>query len=98
MVVAYGYSIVFFRNRLRERQLLSNGELTSGYVISQNNGRYTQSIQYCFTPSGGKLISGRCADASRSLYEGMTVPVFYDADNPGRSMPLDCSLTKIVTS
>ena|SRR5271165_6380236 len=95
LVVIYGYSFAFFRNRLRERQLLANGELASGYVTAQNNGRYTPSIQYCFKLSGGRLEFGRCDDASRSLYEGMTVPVFYDADNPKRSIPLDCSLTKI---
>ena len=95
-VVIYGYSFVFFRNRFRERQLLANGELASGYVTAQNNGRYTeQSIRYCFKLSGGRLAFGRCNDASRSLYEGMTVPVFYDADNPARSIPLDCSLTKL---
>ncbi len=48
-----------------------------------------------YSLSGGRLAFGRCNDASRSLYEGMTVPVFYDADNPARSIPLDCSLTKI---
>jgi hypothetical protein len=95
LAVIYGYSLAFFRNRVRERQLLGNGELTSGYVTAQNNGRYTQSIQYCFKLSGGRLEFGRCNDASRSLYEGMTVPIFYDANNPKRSIPLDCSLTKI---
>ena len=96
MVVIYGYSFAFFRNRFRERQILANGELASGYVTAQNNGRYVQSIQYCFRLAGGKLIAGQCNDASRSLYEGMTVPVFYDAENPTRSIPLDCSLTKII--
>ncbi len=96
-VVIYGYSFVFFRNRLRERQLLANGELASGYVTAQHNGEYTQSIQYCFRLAGGKLITGRCNDASRSLYEGMTVPVFFDSENPKRSIPLDCSLTKIAS-
>jgi hypothetical protein len=95
LAVIYGYSFVFFRNRFRERKLLANGDLASGYVTAQNNGRYAQSIQYCFKLSGGRLAFGRCNDASRSLYEGMTVPVFYDADNPSRSIPLDCSLTKI---
>jgi hypothetical protein len=95
MAVIYGYSFAFFRNRFREGQILANGELASGYVTAQNNGRYTQSIQYCFRLAGGKLIAGQCNDASRSLYEGMTVPVFYDAENPTHSIPLDCSLTKI---
>jgi len=42
---------------------------------------------------------------NRSLYgffavvdEGMTVPVFYDASKPERSVVLDCSLTKVVVS
>jgi hypothetical protein len=95
MAVIYGYSFAFFRNRLRERQILANGELASGYVTAQNNGRYIQSIQYYFRLADGKLIAGQCNDASRSLYEGMTVPVFYDAEKPTRSIPLDCSLTKI---
>jgi hypothetical protein len=95
MAVIYGHSFAFFRNRFRERQILANGELTSGYVTAQKNGKYTQSIQYCFRLAGGKLITGQCNDASRSLYEGMTVPVFYDAENPTRSIPLDCSLTTL---
>ena len=95
VVVIYGYSLAFFRNRLRERRLLANGELASGYVTAQSNARYTQSIQYCFKLPGGRLAFGRCNDASRSLYEGMTVPVFYDADKPTRSIPLDCSLIRI---
>lgn len=95
LAVVYGYSFWFFRNRFRERQILANGELTSGYVTAQKNGRYAQSIQYCFRLAGGKLITSQCNDASRSLYEGMTVPVFYDAENPTRSIPLDCSLTRI---
>lgn len=95
IVLIYGCSVAFFRNRIRERQLLANGELTSGYVTAQNNGRYTQSVQYCFKLPSGRLAFGSCNDASRSVYEGMTVPVFYDADNPTRSIPHDCSLTKI---
>lgn len=91
----YGNSLVFFRNRFRERKLLTNGELASGYVTAQHNGQYMQSIQYCFKLADGKLITGRCNDASRSLFEGMTVPVFYDADNPARSIPLHCSLTRL---
>jgi hypothetical protein len=95
IAVIYGYSFAFFRNRFRERQILANGELASGYITAQNNGRYTQSIQYYFRLADGKFINGQCNDASRSLYEGMTVPVFYDAEDPTHSIPLDCSLTKI---
>jgi hypothetical protein len=97
-IVVYGYSFVFFRNRIRERQLLANGELASGHVTAQFNGEYTHSVQYCFKTSADRLVFGRCNDASRSLYEGMTVPVFYDPDNPTRSIPLDCSMTRINSS
>lgn len=95
LLIIYGNAFAFFRNRFRERQLLANGEVASGYVTAQNNGQYAQSIQYCFRLAGGKLATGRCNDASRSLYEGMRVPVFYDAENPSRSVPLDCSLTRL---
>ena len=55
MAVIYGYSFAFFRNRFRERQILANGELASGFVTAQDNGRYTQSIHYYFRLAGGKL-------------------------------------------
>jgi hypothetical protein len=51
-------------------------------------------MEYYFRLTGGKPIAGQCNDASRSVYEGMTVPVFYDANNPTRRIPLDCSLTR----
>jgi hypothetical protein len=44
-------------------------------------------FNYRFRRADGALIAGRCNDASRSLFEGMTVPVFYDAQDPRRSVP-----------
>lgn len=93
--VIYAYSFVFFRKRVRERELLANGEITSGYVFAQNNGNYDQSIEFYYKVSDAQMLAGRCTDASRSVYEGMVVPVFYDAQNPTRCIPLDCSLTQI---
>lgn len=95
VAVIYGSALTFFRNRWRERNLLANGEVVSGFITAQSNGRYTPTLQYCFKLAGGRLITAYCNDASRSLYEGMTVPVFYDAAKPSRSIPLDCSLTKV---
>lgn len=96
-VIIYGYAFVFLRNRLRERHLIANGEVASGYVVAQQNSRYTQSIQYSFQDATERVINANCNDPSRSLYEGMTVPVFYDRENPDRSLPLPCSLTTIDT-
>lgn len=91
----YGPFCFFLRNRIRERQLLANGQLTTGYVTAQSNRRYTQSIDYGFRRGDGTIITGRCNDASRSLLEGMTMAVFYDAQHPRRSVPLDASMTMI---
>jgi hypothetical protein len=93
--MVYGYFFVFVRNRIRERQLLAYGEVATGYVTAQRNGRYTQSIDYQFRRADGARIAGRYNDASRSLFEGMTVPVFYDAQDPQRSIPLEASMTTI---
>jgi hypothetical protein len=93
--MVYGYFFVFVRYRIRERQLLSHGELGTGYVTAEYNGPYTQSINYRFRRADGVVIAGRCNDASRSLFAGMTVPVFYDAQDPQRSIPLDASMTTI---
>jgi hypothetical protein len=89
--------LTFIRNRLRERRLLAEGAVTTGYVVDQQTGRYTQSVAYRFQDAAGRTFTARCTDPSRSLYEGMTTPVFYDANQPTQSIPLDCSLTKIAT-
>jgi hypothetical protein len=93
--MVYGWFFFFLRNRVRERQLLAYGEVATGYVTAQRNGPYTQSIDYRFRRADGAIITGRCNDASRSLFEGMTVAVFYDAQDPRRSVPLDCAMTTI---
>jgi hypothetical protein len=91
----YGWFFFFLRNRIRERRLLADGELATGYVTAQSNGRYTQSIDYCFRRADGAMVAGSCHDASRSLFEGMPVAVFYDAQDPRRSVPLDSAMTTI---
>jgi hypothetical protein len=90
------YMFTFVCNRLRERRLLADGAVATGYVINQETNRYTQSIAYRFQDASGRAFTARCTDPSRSLYEGMTTPVFYDVNQPTHSIPLDCSLTKIV--
>lgn len=91
------YMFTFVRDRLRERRLLADGAVATAYVVSQETNRYTQTIAYRFQDATGRTFTARCTDPSRSLYEGMTTPVFYDVNQPTQSIPLDCSLTKIVT-
>ena len=93
--MVYGWFFFFLRNRIRERQLLADGELATGYVTAQRNGRNMHSIDYRFRRADGAIITARCNDASRSLFEGMPVAVFYDAQDPQRSVPLEASMTTI---
>lgn len=96
-LLIYGCAFVFFRNRLRERWLLANGDVASGYVVSERNRSFTHSVRYSFKDASGQTIEASCTDPSRSLYEGMTVSVFYNARNPKISKPLACSLTTVDT-
>jgi hypothetical protein len=97
-LMVYGYAFYFLWKRLRERKLLAYGDVAPGYVTRQwDYGRYSESrrIEYTFQDATGRSIAGRSHDPSCSLYEGMTTPIFYDPENPKRSIPLRCSLTKI---
>jgi uncharacterized protein (DUF983 family) len=97
-LMVYGYALYFLWKRLRERKLLAYGDVAPGNVTRQcNYGRYSESrrIEYTFQDATGRSIAGRSHDPSRSLYEGMTTPIFYDPENPKRSIPLRCSLSKI---
>jgi hypothetical protein len=52
-------------------------------------------MDYRFRRADGAIITAHCNDASRSLFEGMPVAVFYDAQDPQRSVPLEASMTTI---
>jgi hypothetical protein len=94
-VLINSWAVVFLRNRMRERELISNGELTTGFIMLQENNRYTQNIAYGYKDMAGSSLTGRCSDASHSLYEGMTGAVFYDPRKPERSVLLEAGLTRL---
>ncbi len=84
----------------RNRKLLKDGELTAGRVISQRRtgGRHPRSlIVYSFTDRSGIGRQRESTDHSRSYFEEMIVPVFYDAQDPRRSLALCGTYLKIVT-
>lgn len=100
--VATGFGF-FVRNRLRERGLLSYGEVATGEVFDQwwhtSPGLLTNrsTVRYSFKDASGGTFQHRCTDASRQLFPGMPLIVFYDIANPARSIGLECSLHDVRT-
>jgi 4-amino-4-deoxy-L-arabinose transferase-like glycosyltransferase len=70
--------------RWREIRLLRGGEVAMALVDArQFTGEWTDRIVYHFRTAGGTIVSGRVWDAGYGVLEGSTVPVFYDANDPG---------------
>lgn len=79
----------FFRAK-RDAPLLRDGELafarvTSQQTIQQGKTRYSR-IDYEFKTSSGQLIQNSAKDLSNSVFEEMTIPVFYDPLNPTKNL------------
>jgi uncharacterized protein (DUF983 family) len=71
-----------WKNVKRQRALLETGEVALATILKQFGNRSTFSIQYEFRDAQGLKVTGLATDNTRSLYEGMNVPVFFDAQNP----------------
>jgi len=71
-----------WKNVQRQRALLENGEMALATVVRQFSNRSTSTVQFEFQDASGEKQRGLATDNTRSLYEGMTVPVFYDPQNP----------------
>src|SRR5579863_432815 len=63
----------------------------------QWNDKDNASIEYEFKDFTGELQRQMGNDTTRKLYEGMTVPVFYDRENPKRQIPYCATLHEVVT-
>jgi len=84
----------------RNRKLLREGELVPGRIISQRRtgGKHPRSvIVYSFTDRSGLVRQRESTDSSESYFEEMIVPVFYDPQDPTRSLALCETYLKIVT-
>jgi hypothetical protein len=87
MVFALAIALIPYatwKNVQRQRALLVTGEVAIAKVLRQFSNRSTFTIQYEFSDALGQKVTGLATDTTRSFYEGMNVPVFYDAQNPGR--------------
>jgi hypothetical protein len=73
-----------WKNVQRQKALLATGEVALARVVRQMSNRSTFTIQYEFQDAKGQTVKGFATDVTRSVYEGMSVPVFFDAQDPGR--------------
>jgi hypothetical protein len=76
---------------LRKYRLIQSGEVAIGRVLSQTlSGEWKQSstIAYEFEDRMGSLVSGKAKDIGGSLFEGMSVPVFYSSENSDEHVAL----------
>ena len=90
-----------FRSIVRDRSLLSDGEIAVGIVTSQSyaGGENRESrIVYEFKDAAGRTFSGKGSDRTRTLFEEMQTPVFYDPTNPARNVALAAATYDVVDS
>ena len=86
-----------WRSQVRECDLLENGEVALGKIVRRwTDPRNNPSVEYEFSDTQGQTHQGSSLDYSRKLYEGMSVPVFYDRDNPKRQIAYCATMHEIV--
>jgi len=90
--------VPFFVRRgiVRHQKLMENGAVAMARVTGQRTLKNNSIITYEFEDANGKTISESGPDLTRSLFEGMTVLVFYDAQNPKRQVAACASFFEIV--
>ena len=93
LLVPYGV----WRGQVKECDLLENGEVALAKVIRQWSDKNGASIECEFKDFSGQPHKLIASDTSRTLYEGMSVPVFYDRDNPNRQIAYCATLHEVVT-
>jgi hypothetical protein len=87
-----------WRGQKTECDLLENGEVALARVTGQWTGnKNTSSIECEFKDFSGQVHKFIAADKSRKLFQSMAVPVFYDRDNPTRSIAYCSTLHEMVT-
>lgn len=87
--------VSFYANRIRERRLFLNGELSRGIVMAQSNTQLGSRIVYSYSDKNGNGFQNRATDFSKKLYEDMPVHVFYDTNNSRASVILEGSLFQL---
>jgi hypothetical protein len=88
----------FVRNRIREKRLFADGEISQGRVLNRSDGyywSYRPRIVYSYRDTKGTRFQRRATDFSSRLYEDTPVHVFYDPASPRESAAIEGSLYRI---
>lgn len=86
-----------WRSQSRECELLESGQVAMGKVLRQWENRGDSSIRYEFSDYQAQTHGGTGFDYTKTLFEGMPVPIFYDRDNPKRNVAYCATLHEIAT-
>jgi uncharacterized protein (DUF983 family) len=85
----------------RNRPLLRDGELAFARVVSQRTvqqGKSSHSsIDYEFKTNSGLQIRSTARDLTNSVFEDMTIPVFFNPGNPDKNITLCATYLKVST-
>lgn len=90
------FMVVVANMAAKQKQLLADGELSMARVADRVLARNGPNIRYEFTTLLGEQLSGSAQDGTRKLSVGMSVPVFYDPQNPKRQLALCASFYEVV--
>jgi hypothetical protein len=88
-----------WRGQKTECDLLENGEVALAKVTRQwsNGNNNGSSIECEFKDFSGQVHKVIAVDNSKKLLQSMSVPVFYDRDNPKRQVAYCTTLHEVVT-
>jgi uncharacterized protein (DUF983 family) len=90
--------VPLFRGK-RDLPLLRDGELALARVVAQQTvqqGKTSYSrIDYEFKTNSGEIIRNSVRDLTSSVFEDMTIPVFYDPVNPSRNIAACATYLKV---
>lgn len=93
LLVPYG----IWRGQKTECDLLENGEVALAKVTRQWTGDKNSSFIECeFKDFSGQVHKVIATDNTKKLLQSMSVPVFYDRDNPKRQVAYCATLHEIV--
>jgi phage tail protein X len=103
MLIVFAILIVvpLFREK-RSLPLLRDGELafarvTAQQMVQQGKTSYSR-IDYEFTTNTGQQVRNSSRDLTNSVFEDMTIPVFYDPLDPSKNIVSCATYLKVVDS
>jgi hypothetical protein len=84
--------LLAFRISIRDRRLVTYGEISMGRVTDVRLRRKRgPAITYEFLDISGRLITASSPDNTRSFSAGMVVPIFYEPESPGTDQVALCA-------